>query len=204
MNTGNNQTALAYELVKTYWAGRYAQQSGLSYMKHIDDGLRILDALNADDSTKAAYCLHPLYQGESDPDNHPLMLRHTGQFSDETLLYARDYARVANSYLSRHCRDSNDPVPLSTHKAVNDMLIADKVQNRYDFLYLNPELHKSRPDHAGKLTLYFNNWLRALGIDDEKLAALEKLVASAAPYEEKNAPRTPRDSSKNRSRHSHP
>ncbi|UUZ75444.1 hypothetical protein LP414_27395 [Polaromonas sp. P1(28)-13] len=46
--------------------------------------------------------------------------------------------------------------------AVHDMLIADKVQNRKDFL----EHHKGRHQRSDELDFYFNHWLKTLGVSE--------------------------------------
>ncbi len=55
-------------------------------------------------------------------------------------------------------------IRLSPIKAVNDMLIADKVQNRKDFL----RYHYGPHQHWRELDLYFQMWLFRLGISDRQ------------------------------------
>jgi hypothetical protein len=46
---------------------------------------------------------------------------------------------------------------------VNDMLIADKVQNRKDYI----THHQCTHPHTMQLDLYFDVWLRALNISEK-------------------------------------
>jgi hypothetical protein len=59
--------------------------------------------------------------------------------------------------------ESIDEIRLSPLKDVNDMLIADKIQNRKDFdLY-----HKGKHERSEELDEYFKNWFNRLGITEE-------------------------------------
>jgi hypothetical protein len=49
------------------------------------------------------------------------------------------------------------------------MLIADKVQNRFEF-----ELNHNNHDNAERLAAYFSHWLLVLGIDEGKYIELSR------------------------------
>ena len=155
-----------YQLIEATFAGRYAERSGEAYMKHIDDGLDVLAVIGAHEITMRAWCLHPIVQ--VDEDLQPfLRSREIFHIDQRALVLAMEYRKVANAYLSRDYRGSGDKITLSPLKEVNQMLVADKVQNYHDFLIHHAETHP----RARELEDYFHNWFRALGVDYAPLAA---------------------------------
>jgi len=126
-------------------------------MNHIDEGLIVLDAIGAEEIAKRAYCLHPLLQ-----DDENL----------KAVFLAMEYRIVANSCLSHHVGVAPRA---STIDAVNQMLIADKVQNRKDF----EQHHKGVHPESERLSAYFANWLSELGISEERYQELKAALASA-------------------------
>ena len=86
------------------------------------------------------------------------------QIYPEVLIAVMEYRSVANEYLSQREIKSIDEIRLSPLKDVNDMLIADKVQNYKDFeIY-----HKSTHARSKELDQYFKNWLRKLNINPDQ------------------------------------
>jgi hypothetical protein len=75
---------------------------------------------------------------------------------------AMEYRSVANAYLSPHGHRAPEDIRLSPLEDVNDMLIADKVQNYKDFL-----LHHAAHPRAMELDAYFTAWLQRLGVSAE-------------------------------------
>ena len=75
-----------------------------------------------------------------------------------------EYRNVANRGLHCYQVTESSKIYLSPIKEVNDMLIADKVQNRKDFLIYHYGTHPKSQD----LDKYFKNWLEALNISEEK------------------------------------
>jgi hypothetical protein len=139
-------------------------------MQHIDEGLLILQALNSDDETNDAFCIHPLVQQNADLQawtyHEDLMF-----FKPTSLIFAMEYRHWANAWLSDKVlkpgmaigTPTPGPVP-----QVREMLIADKVQNYKDFLLYHKETHPKRAE----LHTYFACWFTALKInysDFEKL-----------------------------------
>lgn len=148
-------------------------RSGLPLMNHINEGIRLLDAIGSSVRAMEAFCVHPLLQADSDLQvalqNNAVFLKHG--LDPAAIVLAMEYRRVANLYLSHHCKSAEDNFELSCLQEVNEMLIADKVQNRKDF-----EVHhlNSHPD-SETLDLYFKNWLCRLGISEARYQELISL-----------------------------
>jgi len=164
----------AYRAISEYYDGARAKRSLMPYMKHIDEGLAILDELGADEVTKDAFCIHPMIQSNDDL----LITYKDSLLSDynieaEVILLAFRYREIANSFLSKHI-DNISRADIFTIKKnlvewpeVQNMLIADKVQNKFDFMVHHYERHEK----SDKLLDYFNRWLiDILQVDYHKLA----------------------------------
>lgn len=160
----NSETDLdiAYVYVKKFYGNQCAKRSKLPYMNHIDEGLTILDKLDAGNHTKAAWCLHPIVQADAD-------IPYCGQYlrglDPRVILLAVEYRHIANSYLSFNTIVVLDDIKLSPIEDVNTMLKADKVQNYKDFdriFWGNNKLMD--PLHQERLHTYFHNWLKRLKI----------------------------------------
>ncbi|MDF1661601.1 MAG: hypothetical protein P1V97_07500 [Planctomycetota bacterium] len=155
-----------YQCIKAYYAGKIAARSQRPYIQHIDEGLEIMMRRGACVVAMEAFCLHPMVQGDED-------LRQSFGSEDlfgadsrwdwepRALILAMEYRRVANAYLSGRCIDSISEIQLSVLPEVQEMLVADKVQNRKDF----ERYHQDHPRHK-ELTEYFQNWLRRLEISE--------------------------------------
>ena len=141
---------------------KVAERSQVPYMNHIDEGLVVLDLLETATETKLGYILHGILQSDNAlAENYKKMYLHL--IDPLVVLLAIEYRWVANNYLSTRTVSSLDEIQLSILPEVNQMLIADKVQNRKDFdLY-----HKDSHPRSKELTQYFDNWFRKLGITQE-------------------------------------
>ncbi len=150
-----------YRAVSAFYDGKVAKRSGLPYINHINEGVRVLNLIGASKNAIRAFCLHPLAQSDND-------LR---TFNPDTaanfvvVMNVMEYRSKANAYLSSH--RPRLPV-LSPLKDVNDMLIADKVQNYKDFELYFGNTHQ----RAEELHRYFKGWLAALGIQEEQYEQL--------------------------------
>lgn len=153
-----------YKLAKQILTPIRAKRTGENHFTHVEEGIRILTAIGASDVTKKAFALHPLVQKEEDFLANFMLLGNCNQYA---LMLAVEYRWVANNGTRRNL--GNGPVVLSGLKEVNQMLIADKVQNRMSF---RRNFKPTDPDYAD-LEAYFEKWLVALGIDD---AEYERLV----------------------------
>lgn len=179
-----------YRLISRYYEGRAAQRSELPYMNHIDEGLAVLRGIKASEDAQRAYCLHPMFQGNVDLhqnfDEIDKMVR-DDRVSPSVIALALEYRNVANATLShREIRGPLD-IPLSPLVDVNDMLRADKVQNRKDFLLHHARTHERRE----ALDRYFRLWLEALGINEAEFARyFERLQVGVTPIPLEQVART--------------
>ena len=151
-----------YDIIQQYYGGKKAKRSGLFHMNHIDEGLAILEWIGASEQAKKAYCLHPIFQADDalvqNADSNAY------EFESPVLIRAMEYRSVANEYLSKREIKDISEIRLSPLKDVNDMLIADKIQNRKDFeLY-----HESTHPRSKELAQYFRNWLERLGVSEKQ------------------------------------
>ena len=163
-----------YRLIQHAYADHCAQRTGLHLMNHIDEGLFVLQRIGASEWAMRAFALHPLLQADEELGlflEH--FLRHAkdeehlvAQVDPRALALAIEYRSVANGYLSQH---PQGPIRLSPLRDVNDMLIADKVQNRKDFELFHSEHH----DRRARLDEYFKEWLAALGVSEERYQRLK-------------------------------
>lgn len=138
-------------------------------MNHINGGLIILNAISATTNSKLAFCLHPLLQRDDDLNTNYSTV--TQSCSSVVVLLAMEYRNVANRWLSDSAL-SYIPPKLSPLQEVNDMLVADKVQNCKDFLIH----HKNTHPRSHELTVYFTRWLQALNISQETFSSLSDLL----------------------------
>jgi hypothetical protein len=154
--------------IATHYGDRRAQRSGVPLIRHIDEGLWILRELGASERAQRAYCLHPLLQGD---DELRASYERLAELTEDprVLVLALEYRRAANAALStREDLDGPESIALSPLEEVNDMLRADKVQNRKDFL----RHHLGSHPRSDALDRYFKLWLERLGISEERFNAL--------------------------------
>lgn len=157
-----NGHSYEYSFINEFYGDKKAFRSGVHLMNHIDEGLYILNKIGASIEAQKAYCLHPIIQSdEALLENYSLL--NNDNISKIALINAIEYRSVANEYLSTRKIDSIDEIRLSPLKDVNDMLIADKIQNYKDF----EKYHKDTHPRSKELTQYFENWLQRLNISKE-------------------------------------
>lgn len=165
------QQSLEYRCIAEHYGARTARRSGVLLMRHIDQGLAILEAIGASEAAMRAFCLHPLLQADADlAANYPRV----GELTEDPHVIAlvMEYRHIANATLSTRAIARAEEIPLSPLAEVNEMLVADKVQNRRDFL----QHHAATHARAAELTRYFELWLERLGVDGKRY---EELVAVA-------------------------
>lgn len=165
-----------YQAIREFYGEQRAERSGVFYIRHIDEGLAILHAIDASLHAKRAYCLHPVFQADAAFatafDDNSVIRRY--QIDTYAIALAVEYRSIANAYLSHRVINAIDEIQLSPLADVQDMLIADKVQNRKDFLIHHVDSHP----RADALSQYFVNWLRRLGISESKYDELAGLIDS--------------------------
>lgn len=149
-----------YKTISDFYGDQTTKRSGIRLMNHIDEGLHILEKIGASEEAKRAYCLHPIVQDDNSLKENSHLLKDVDY---RVIINSIEYRSVANEYLSYREMKSLDEVRLSPLKDVNDMLIADKIQNRKDFeLY-----HLGTHDRSKQLDQYFKNWLEVLGVSED-------------------------------------
>ena len=55
-----------YHAIQAFYGDRRAQRSGVLYIQHINEGLLVLEAIQATLPACQAYCLHPIVQGDTE------------------------------------------------------------------------------------------------------------------------------------------
>lgn len=145
-----------YKAVSEFYGDRCAARSQVPLINHIDEGLYVLQEIGANMETMQAYCLHPLCQ-----DDAALASFNPSKFSPRSVMLALEYRNIANLYLSFRPITGLEEIKLSPLEAVNQMLVADKVQNQKDFLLH----HYGRHPRSGELQQYFSNWIQRLSLD---------------------------------------
>ncbi len=152
-----SQLVKEYDTIDAHYGDRRAERSGILYMQHIDEGCAILKHMGCDLDTIDAFCYHPIVQSDAD-------LLDTIRFSrypvkSKTLTLALEYRQFANAYLAHRKIESISEFQLSPLSQVNQMLVADKIQNFKDL-----QLHNRGHHNFEGLTKYFENWHEKLGI----------------------------------------
>lgn len=161
-----------YAAIAAHYEGRNAERSGVAYLDHIEQGMAVMASIGAPTEAILAYCLHPMCQGDDDLAAFDPSVAST----PTVLMYAMEYRNVANRFLSHHFHKDTRDALLSPLPAVNQMLIADKVQNRKDFEIYHATTHPNRHRLHG----YFVRWLDVLGVDEveyERLADVCMMVS---------------------------
>ncbi|PLS19256.1 hypothetical protein CVD28_02260 [Bacillus sp. M6-12] len=166
-------------VISEYYEGKVAKRTQVPYINHIFEGLKVLNAIGATQESKDAYCLHPIYQAKKTQEELDYIAKYESSFNPHVVLLAKEYAKTANSYLcKRHYQSKDDVVTLSEYPEVNDMLIADKVQNRKDFeMHYESQENKDTFDRSDRLSQYFKNWLNVLGIPEEQYQEYKEMLA---------------------------
>lgn len=153
-----------YAMIREYYSDHRAARSNIPLMNHINEGLHILESLGAGEVAKRAFCLHPLVQGDAAIQENLDRILQSKQISIAALVMAMEYRRAANAYL---CKPETDSWDIEEAKRniglllpeIKHMLIADKVQNRKDFMAAHYGTHA----RSEQLLKYFNNWHEILG-----------------------------------------
>jgi hypothetical protein len=164
------KNSVEYKLIASHYGDRVAKRSQVPLINHIDEGLVVLSAIQATETTKRAFCIHPLLQADADlQENYHI----SSVVDHHALLLAMEYRSVANEFLSdKMDLDVVPKIRLSPLLEVNEMLIADKVQNYKDFT----KHHYGTHPRSEKLNEYFHKWMEALDINFTMYKRLYKLI----------------------------
>jgi hypothetical protein len=154
-----------YKMIVEFYGAREAARSKVKLINHINEGLVVLQELGASVDAQEAFCLHPMTQDDAEIKQNFAWVANTCR--PAVVMLAMEYRSVANDYLSPKVWTAQK-IRLSPLKEVNDMLIADKVQNRKDFITYHKGTHKN----SDTLTVYFTQWLDALGVSEEQYQKL--------------------------------
>lgn len=146
------------KLITQIYGDRTANRSKVPLINHIFEGVTILYNIDASEDAMKAFCLHPVVQNDEDlKSNYDTVINNSG-ISSKIIVLAMEYRNIANQYLSQRVIQSLDDIKLSPLKDVNDMLIADKIQNYKDFIIY----HKGTHPRSKELDAYFKHWLDKL------------------------------------------
>ena len=153
------RSTAAYRMISEFYGDRRSERSKVLLMNHINEGIAVLDDICASMDAIEAFCIHPMLQADEDLEqNLSYVSRHVSAY---VVALALEYRSVANEYLS-HKVGSMTNIRLSPLAEVNDMLIADKVQNSKDFYLYHYDTH----GRAEELDQYFRVWLEVLLLVD--------------------------------------
>lgn len=147
-----------YDYIKEFYGNQTTERTGVHLINHIDEGLGILNDLNASIEAQQAYCLHPIFQSDE-----ALLENYNKDYQIEkyVMMLVMEYRNIANAYLSKRKIETLDEIQLSPILEVNQMLLADKIQNQKDFLIYHYGTHP----RSEELKEYFENWLTKLRIN---------------------------------------
>lgn len=154
----------SFSTIYRYYQGknRVAERSGIPLLNHIVEGLAILHA--REDKIGGltamvwdAWCIHPIVQDGKEFEALEVLAMPAYELACE-------YRDKANAYL---CRPENDQITMielaqrmgSMSRGCALLLLADKLQNRFDF----ERFHKGKHERSAELEAYFEMWLSYLG-----------------------------------------
>ena len=157
-----------YRLITRAYGTIRAKRSGVPLMNHIDEGLVVMIRILASQEAMKAYCIHPLVQEDSLLEVFGVDLIKC--CDSQSLLLAKEYREAANSYLSKGKPEDYRP---SAYPDVQDMLIADKIQNKKDFELYHAHTHP----RAEELKKYFQNWMVILQLSKTIQKSLTKSIS---------------------------
>lgn len=157
-------------LVKSYYGDKTAKRSGVPLINHIMEGIQILDMIGADQYSKRSYAIHPLFQDDSAlvenyhiiPTLNPIVVALVMEYRNTANRHLSKIVEVDWTDITSPILSLSSPIQISPLVQVNEMLIADKVQNYKDFLIH----HKSTHPRSIELDFYFKSWLEALSVDN--------------------------------------
>ena len=166
----------AYRLICASYAGKVARRSGVPYLNHVQEGVYMLvRTLGWRERVVAAYCVHPIFQSDRSMSRVLDGGIDARGLAVEEVVLAMEYRRVANAYVSTMRPKAVDEIELSPLAEVNAMLVADKVQNKKDFMgHMFKRVGRASYARASdRYVGYFESWLERLGVSAEVYGVLE-------------------------------
>lgn len=157
-----------YKAIFKFYGTRTAKRSGVLLMNHIVEGLKIMEEIGSTTDAMKAFCLHPIFQNDAELATVAEEYMSQGNVSVRPIMLTMEYRQWANDWLSGKVLKGRNQFILTGRPSpgpleeVRDMLIADKVQNRKDFI----TYHKGTHQKSDELDHYFKVWLDELGIDE--------------------------------------
>ena len=179
----NKLTDPNYLAIAESFKGKTAERTSLPYMNHIDEGLRVLDALDATLVTKQAFCLHPLVQLDTVLINEITSVGYINTATPQAILLAMEYRNCLNKISSKSVISKFSPrfveklqSRIKTFPGLYHMAVADKIQNNKDFTENYIDGSSKHANYKG-LTRYFNFWLHnILRLSDEDVKMLTAML----------------------------
>jgi hypothetical protein len=173
----------AYRLIRASYAGKVARRSGVPYLNHVHEGVYVLvRTLGWRDRVVAAYCVHPIFQSDRSMSRVLDGGVDASGLAVEEVVLAMEYRRVANAYVSTMRPRAVGEIELSPLAEVNAMLVADKVQNKKDFMgHMFKRVGRTSYARASeRYVAYFNSWLGRLGVSAEVYGVLAEELGEMA------------------------
>lgn len=165
-----------YKAIEAVYGDRRAARSDVLLMNHIDEGLQVLTQRGASARAMKAFCLHPIVQDDASlATAYPRIAELTDDPAVLTL--ALEYRNIANATLSHRAIGGASDIPLSPLAEVNEMLVADKLQNWKDFILH----HLGSHPRSDALDRYFTLWHERLGVTAERERWFEALQICPSP-----------------------
>lgn len=150
-----------FNLIYKYYGNKTAARSKVPLIAHIVEGVNVLKGINASDEAIKAFMIHPIFQSDEVIGKY----EYIHAIDPHIMMLVMEYRSIANLCLPKQNIKYSMEIKLSKLKDVNDMLIADKVQNYKDFL----AYHKSSHEKSNELNNYFYLWLKRLNVNFEEL-----------------------------------
>jgi hypothetical protein len=165
-----------YKTIEAFYGDRTAARSGVPLVHHIDEGLQVLAHRGVSSRAMKAFCLHPLVQEDSAlAASYPRIASLTDDVA--VLALALEYRNIANATLSTRAITGASEISLSPLAEVNEMLVADKLQNWKDFVLY----HRGTHPRSAELDRYFAAWHERLGVTAERARWFEALQITPNP-----------------------
>lgn len=165
----------ALEMIEEFYGDKRAKRSGVRLINHIYEGKAWLEYFHARCPTIEAFCLHPMIQYETDCyENWQKIIR--ADFDNEVIMFLMEYRNIANLGLRPSVMPEVFNPKISPTYHVNDMLRADKIQNRKDFY----KYYRGNAYDTFQLEEYFASWMKVLGVGDKMYEKAVEIMSNVS------------------------